>query len=564
MTNWEEDADLDISFTKLPRLIYSFNHLYREKAGNIKQLVAISIESLNLMDKYQCLNSTYQTMISILDGEKMSHKFDDNWVKTIIDSNEQLVSEIKGFKIDGDEFDDDNPFQAANYNNLDVRLLKFNKLKQVVIVYFLQNAYTTALHYLNQIGSLISFSSQPSDQTQLASNMYIEFLFYQVLLQFFSQLEFPSVLYENKQRAASFSLNNLPANLPPKKQATTQHMFTLHKSFLALMKKLNFYYTNNEILFNSIRQNSMSGDNVNNANITGQVKNNIIKELKFYWLIRWFLAILSFKHNNIQEFLTQFYELSMADSKIPEVKTFNILIDDFGFKPEILTLICLSSIMSKSFKDLSFFESATANQENKFEEAYLEQRKKNFVNQQLVDLFASSNDLGSKVYELLIVLSNGNAKAAKVFLNDKKFTQELDCSVGYLLPVSNSQLTNDFTKYIQLIIDFKLFLLIMSITKQIPRLKLIEKLGYDTHDAADVKLISNNLLNLLSCLNLGEMNLGYNANDEVFYNLGTNDDKTQSVKKTRLHAELDDLQQTLEAESVANILKGILTDKFFN
>lgn len=563
MTNWEEEADLDISFTKLPRLIYSFNHLYREKSSNIQRLVAISIESLNLMDKYQCLNSSYQTMIGILDGEKISHKFDDDWIKTIIDTNEQLVSEIKAFKIDDDDFDDENPFQTASYNNLDVRLLKFSKLKQLIIVYFIQNAYTTALHYLNQIGSLISFSSQPSDQTQLASNMYIEFLFYQVLLQFFSQLDFPSVLYENKQRAASFSLNNLPENLPPKKQATTQHTFTLHKSFLALMKKLNFYYTNNEILFNSIRQNSMSGDNVN-ANITGQVKNNIIKELKFYWLIKWFLAILSFKQNNLEEFLTQFYEISIADSKIPEVKTFDILIDDFGFKPEILTLICLSSIMSKSFKDLSFFESTTTNQENKFEEAYLEQHKKNLVNQQLVDLFASSNDLGSKVYELLIDLSNGNAKSAKEFLNDKVFIQELDCSVGYLLPISNSQLTTDFTKYIQLIIDFKQFLLIMSITKQIPRLKLIEKLGYDTHDAAEVKLVSSNLLNLLSCLNLGEMNLGYNANDEVFYNLGTNDDQTQRVKQTRLHAELNDLQQSLEGESLANILKGILTDKFFN
>lgn len=582
MSNQEEQVDLDISFTKLPRLIFAFNRFYHDKSSNIKQLVEISLESLNLMDKYKGLNSCYQTMISVLNTQQIDHKFNDTWVKSIIDSNEQLVSEVKGFKVDEEEVDDENPFQTVNNTNSESRLLKFDKLRQIFIVYFLQNAYQTALQYLNQIGSLINFASQPNDQSQLASNKYIELLFYQAILQFFSQLGFPNVLIENKQRAASFSLNNLPLTLPTNKStpsqhgATNQHGTTTQKNFMALIKKLTFYYTKNEILFNSIQQGSISVENVSssnnsNNNITGQVKNDIIKELKFYWLIKWLLTIISFKQNNIHEFLTQFYEISIANSKIPEVRPFDILIDDFEFKSEILTLICFSSVLNKSFKDLSFIETTTSNQiENKFDDAYLEQHKKDMVNQQLVDLFSSSNDLGSEVYELLINLSHGNARLVKNFLNDKNFIQNLDCSVGYLLPVSNlakpnsTQSASDFTKYLQLIIDFKFFLLMMSITKQIPRLKLIDKLGYDTEDSAQVKVISGNLLNLLSCLNLGEMNLGYNANDEIFYNLGTNNHRSQVVKQGQLHAELADLQQSLEGESLANIMKGILTDKFFN
>lgn len=558
-------TDLNISFLKIPRLCHAFdNQLAGSSHSNNDELIKLAEISLDLMNRYKSINPSYQSMIDILDSNKISHDYNETWVKSINDSNNELIAEIKRLKFDEDhEFDDNH--------------IKFDKFKQIFIHHFITNDLQLSLYYVNLFNSILQFSSQPNTHDQLAENNYLEFFFYRFVLQVYSQVWFPNNEIDtndpqkdnssawNKAGFSKYSsINDLGYNDTNRRQESI-------KSFESLMKKVDFYYSKNESLFNSISNDKVPNNGVGGGSddqLNESSKLGIIKELKFYWLMKWLNVLVLFKQNKIIEFLENFYQLSSQNSNIPNTTPIDVLKDDFEFKSELLTLISLASILTKPFKELTFIDydykppviiGENLSNDNEYQI--------NQTNQIISELFASGDSFESTIYQaILLPLSEGDPKQAKISFEDETFVKQLNCRIGYLLPQKSSiNCTNDFVKFMKLIIDFKFFLLILSITKQISKFNLIKKLGYtfdlnNEIDLTNYESISNNLIILISCLNLGEMGIGYDVAHEFFYN---SSNATTAKKSVTLKNDLDDLTQTLESESLANLMKGLLVEKFF-
>ncbi|ODV66479.1 hypothetical protein HYPBUDRAFT_12176 [Hyphopichia burtonii NRRL Y-1933] len=562
MTSQAPDQ-LNVSFLRIPRLANQFDTLINSSqlaAGEFDDLTLAAQSCLELMDQYKTLHPSYQAMIDHLNSHSVSHKYSGEWISSI--EQEEGLLNLKAFRklLENDDL------------NQDDKSFKFDEFKKVYIHFMIKNDYQQASYFINLFSSFIQFQSQAHNHNQLVDNRYVEFFFYQFILQIYSQLWFPNNNETTTTTRASFQLGptsedkeKIPIDELFENEPTSSYSNPIGnnnlgaisskiKNYDNLLKKINFYYAKNEILFNSLK--NQSNDDNTISKLSDLTKKGLVRELKFFWLIKWLNVILMFEENDMNHFLENCYEILLSNSNIPNITTLEIIFNDFEFKSELLSAICLASIFTRPFKELTLMNDF-GNTTNK--------DPRNFIDQQLIDLIVSNDGLESSIYQLLLNISELNTWETKAKLLNDQFILKIYSKLGYLLPSSNERFINNFSNakkfiyYLNLIIDFKNFLLILSVSSKIPRLTMLKKLGYKESQSEE---ISNDLLALMSILNLGEQQIGYNSKLDYFFNDINQQDENLRILK--LQKELNTLSSDLESDSFASLMRGILTERFFS
>lgn len=367
------------------------------------------------------------------------------------------------------------------------KTLIIEDIQKLAVIYMIQGSYLLLSALLSQFNSLLQFQSQPHDLNQFIENRYIQFNLIQYSLNLYNLMWFPS----NNDSSSSGSNSNS----------------NTFKTINNVFKKISVYYRKNEMLVN-----------MNNSN----------KETLYYWLANWLHLTAYFKQGKFDVFLQEFNNLVNNPSSIPMDILNN---DEIGLKTEILIMFKISILITKPYKSLSLLNYQCGIDSD---------------SEILFELFGDNNTFEVTVQEILLNLAESRFKEFKTSFNDYSFTSKLVGTLGYAFP-SNAY---DFIRFINSLVDFKSFLLTISITKKIPRSYLISILGYSND------YISNDLLLFISSLHLGELGIGYDYHNDYFYNSGE--------KQNNLDEQIEDLNNRVTGESIANLIKGCLFDQAFN
>lgn len=244
------------------------------------------------------------------------------------------------------------------------------------------------------------------------------------------------------------------------------------------------------------------------------------RELDFHSLTLWLVLMTAFKRSEFLAFVAGF------DGLLPKIHTLSYL----GLQSDALAMYALASLACKPFKELSFKQ-----------------------NEPLVELYAELTGVEGQLYRSMIFMSNARFSDAKSLLSGE-LQARISVALGTKLPKSREPFWRDFTE----ILDLKVFLLIMSVTRCIPRAKLVLKLGYTDLTPAKYAQVSNRLIVLLSVLQLGRINITYDEQSDLFVREEL-DDKT---REEQLAHELEQMAHTARAESAAQLLRGMLIEKY--
>ncbi|RLV95998.1 hypothetical protein JA1_000656 [Spathaspora sp. JA1] len=373
----------------------------------------------------------------------------------------------------------------------------FDVVKRCIITLFIQRNYSDADYYLNNYATVVQFSTQPKSPEQSRENRYLEYLFLQYSINIFQTIWFE----EGK------------SSIPENKLVTSNSFKPLDTIF----KKVSTYYSKNESLF---------------------VGEKTYDELHFYWIIKILHLYLLFKQFKFIEFFDEFTSLFIEyESKGTNLTPLQFFNNDNGaiLKSNLLLMFAIVSIFLKPNCSLSFMN----------EDA-------------LIDLYnENESSLEFTFYnKVLIPLSKRDlVEVQETLHSDSVF---LDRLVGYLdinFPVSVT-FSDSFVEYMRTIIDFKNFLVIMSVTKQIPRTRVIELLGYDLSNIELINKVSNNLIVLVSVL--GKTGIQYLASSELFIRENKNNSAID------LQQDLEDLNNDVKGMTLSSIMTSILIEKFYN
>jgi hypothetical protein len=364
------------------------------------------------------------------------------------------------------------------------------KIGNLSKIYTIQGNYQQILTILNQFHSVIQFRSQPNDLNQFIQNRYMEFNFIQYTTTLYNLIWFP-LNNESSSSATTSSLNAFK---------------TINNYF----KKVTVYYNKNEMLIN-----------VNNSN----------KEIQYYWLLNWLHLTVYFNQGKFDEFLIEFDALINDESTLKPLDILNF--DPVSLQMEILIMFKISIAITKPFKNLSL----------------LNYEFSNIIgsdNEILFELFNDNNTFEFTVHEVFLSLSESNFKEFKINFNEDVFKNKLISILGYTFPRN----ALSFIQFINNVVDFKNFLLIISITKRISKSNLMSLLGYSNDS------MTNDLLLFISILKLGELGIGYDYGNDLFYNSG--------IKQNNLAEQIKDLENRLTGDSIANLIKGCLIEQALN
>lgn len=269
----------------------------------------------------------------------------------------------------------------------------------------------------------------------------------------------------------------------------------------SIIKKVKYYYTKNELLFA-----------------------NKSTELDYYNIINFYHLTTDFKQFKIVKFLKEFEKFDII-----------LFLQGCPFNSNILCLFQVAQTLLKPFNQLSL------------------------LNKDLLLDEINHHTLSKYIYDsILSPLLDSDFTTVQETFKNPEFIDYFNNKLGFFLPIGLNKL--DFLDYFHRIIDFKIFLLILSNISLIPKSKLLELMGYKNLDKEKEFSITNDLLLVITTLNLGNSNIGYDYNQDCFYN----HEKGSERDLLDLKDNVDRLTVDLHAESIANSLKGALIDRLTN
>lgn len=237
------------------------------------------------------------------------------------------------------------------------------------------------------------------------------------------------------------------------------------------------------------------------------VAQGVAAEFDYSSLVRWFVTLLQFKEGDFSGFVAQFDTL---ESELPLLRKVHLL-------DEALVMYGLACMACKPFKLLGL-------------------RDRDI----LLEHYNSSQGDLALVYQAMCELSRSQFGKAK---------STLMCAVhrgaSYLLP----HLSDLFFPALVSVVDCKAFLLVMSVTRAIPRTKLLLYMGYDS----DATEISHRLVVLVSVLGLGEL-IGYDEERDIFF-------REQASRASRMHWLCEGVEEAahlMEVESSAKMFTALI------
>lgn len=372
----------------------------------------------------------------------------------------------------------------------------FTKVSKVVESSLIQGKYYMAQYFLDSYGTLVQFISQPATHEILVENSYLQYLFYQYIIGIYRAIWFP---VEEIKSLQSFTFSKEPESINAFK--------LVENSF----KKIVVYYSKNETLLKKD-----------------------CDESRYYWLARYVRLALLFMQLRFEEFKHEFIAIK-NEFEDYDMEDF---LSGLTLKSAILIMYGITLLLSKPFKELSLIDDDV-----------------------IIDLFIAKDDSLQSMfyYGVLLPLSKPNFKLVQTNLNKSDLTELLQAHLGFTLPLPlKNSVNQNFLEYVLLIIQFKSFISIMSVTKQIPAEKLFSLMGFD--DLVSSEEIIQKLMTLIGGLGLGKMGVGYNADEKVFYNDEVNREKLTEM----LQGDIERLARDMEGESMATLMKGLLIEKYFN
>ncbi|KAK6459935.1 hypothetical protein DFJ63DRAFT_337895 [Scheffersomyces coipomensis] len=589
----------DFDYLQLTQLNQQFDRILENQPINDnhrQKLIQIALTSLQVMEKYSALQPKYVKFIDYLKTEasrtNTSPSYNIDWIDSDKPVNNslliQLDLEFKNLLLypssnHTNEINDDDESDIPNFSSSGDSSTStnskddlFNRFKQVLIINIIKRKFSQNVQLIITYSSIHSFNLSPRDITQVKSNNFLQFLFYQYYnnLNAWSsspiQLKWPNqddTPAQNPQQQLDgsnrtwVSRSTAPTNISTSSDLSSP--FNNSNSFKildAIYAKAVGYYTKIEPILSKINK-----TNTSNEDYTG----GIFEEIHYYWLIRFYNLTILFKKFEFYEFNKEFESLFLNStsptsplsnnstntnatsmgfsSSSSAVNTITIpnpslqfLIDLPTLKSDIFSMYAIVSIFIKPFKALSFLEKDA-----------------------IIDTFnINDSTLDTTIYtNVLLPLSNAKLSQVHEFLTSRSFLIEFGSNLEYLLPINDKQSgSGSFISYVIRIIDFKSFLLIISITKQIPRIKLFEMLGYINPTPEVVSNLTASLLNLMGILGLGKLGIGYKVDQELFFNQNQGIDQKFA---NDLQIKINELTNDVYGDSVATLMKGILTEKFF-
>lgn len=254
-----------------------------------------------------------------------------------------------------------------------------------------------------------------------------------------------------------------------------------------------------------------------------EIVDGVNEEMTYFGLIRWLCAFAKFKENRVIDFTTDFESM---DDQLP-------LLDIIHMRTEALLLYQTATIATKPFCDLLSCKSES-----------------------LLDLYSGTSSVELTMYLYLCNLSESDFTGAK-HLFDTSFKELLDGHIAFAIP---SKLAGCFWRYIGVIVDMKVFLLIMSCASQILRSKLLNKMGHKNASEKVRDEVSACIVVLIAGLGLGRVNITYRQADDEFFRGAISDGQ----RLDQLTEDLDELDHTIEAETVAQLFRTKLVEKLLS
>lgn len=282
------------------------------------------------------------------------------------------------------------------------------------------------------------------------------------------------------------------------------------KSWQQLEKSAWTYHNRKQFLFKSL------------SDKRKEISDGVNEELKYFGLIRWLCAFAKFKGNQLIDYVADF------DALIEQLDLLNLI----NMRQEAILMYQVANIAIKPFCELISCDSES-----------------------LLDLYSGESEVEQNMYLILCKLAEADFSGAKSVFS-VQHRELLNAHIGFALP---RKLAGCFWKYMNIIVDLKVFHLIMSCALKIPRDKVLDKMGYQSASQMLREEVSTSLVMMISALGLGRVNLSYNQEQDLFHRVVVTDEQ----KHEQLEEDLDEIDHMVEAETVAQLIKTRLVEKIF-
>lgn len=497
----------DVEYLAINQLAYSFNKFTQlnSSTDTPHDLVEIATRSFQLMKRYEVVHPLAESLLQFLSNQGVSvEECSHEWV-----SNTRSLNEAYLLQLDHDMRRALDQAMEALSPVLSAAL--FGKIKRAIIITAVQGSYEEGLVLLNNYLSLVDFSSQPKTKEKFIENRYMEFLFYQYVLNKFSLIWFPNEDLESRRTSSLFNSGKY------NKVTITSNSY---KPMNQIYSKTTAYYQKNETLFSS-------------SDI----------ETQYYWSIKFLHLTLMFKQFKFVEFYDEFVEYFLHQKEPIDLLTGDLAI----LKTNLLVMFGIASIFLKPFNSLTLLGIGR--------------------DDVLVDLLGEDPDsFEYKFYtQVMIPLSKCNFSQAKACLENHSFVKEMLANLEYNFPVScrttDGSYGPSFIVYLKLIIDMKNFFMILTSSTQISKSKLFQLLGYSESDSLDdIHDLNSTFIGVIVALDLGRYGITYDAGEEVFSHQPVKD---SSKEIATLQENITDLQNEVKAVTLSNKMTELLLEKYF-
>lgn len=378
-----------------------------------------------------------------------------------------------------------NLYEALHLRHADKkdRAIVFSTVRALFASHMIQEDYSLA-HKILGMTSTLQFQSHPATLTELQENKFIEYNFYHYAYNLYSSILFPK----------SSEITEEP----------TSTNSSSHRTLSNIFKKVTTYYERNAILLNH---------------------NTKSTEYQYYIAILWLELLLLFKKGMFMDFISSFFSFMFNST---ETEDSYLLMDDaIELKSEVLVMLKIAVLITKPFKNQSLlnFQPSTDN---------------NIDNELFFELYDNQDLLEGVTHQIFKKLSTCDFELFRALFNSQQYATQLIGKIGYVFPGEG----NVFLDYLGNLIDFKEFILIMSMTKKIPKSELLSLMGCDNANIIDKLLI------FIASLKLGDYGIGYDMQDEIFFNNGR--------QPYDIDSDLERLSNLIAGESIANLTKGSL------
>lgn len=300
------------------------------------------------------------------------------------------------------------------------------------------------------------------------------------------------------------TLYGLIWELPSFSSTSASSEVNAEEKLLLLDKRISLYHSRSVHLLKSLPEQPL------------HVVSKVEFEFGCYKIAKFLLATAKFKMNQFVAFADEF---DLLYTSFDTVEFLNL-------QRELLLMYSVACMASKPFKELTFN-----------------------ANESIVELFTNTSDLVSTFYDIMYGLSKAEFAQVKSLMS-KQVVEAADAEISYLLP----QKDEGFWGYLVDLLDLKVFLLIMSITRRIPRTTMVRRLGYIECSQKQCSRVSDKLLVLMSVLQLGQVNITFDRENDEFCHDPLNDD----TRLQHVVQQIDQMDHSTRAEAAGQLLKAKL------